>query len=372
MFLAPSDCLVGFPGLAARWSMALLVILPLHVSAAEGPGFPNVDRPGQLNTVLSSVNTTNGASGSKAISAVMMHRGYLFAPLSADHGGGQGDGALSVYDISNPSSPLRVFDTRNFSSIFHSASSVHYLGDSAENHSPVMAGNVMLVSEKRFGSAGFSLLDVSNLYDENPATLPQIIGRYSFPNVTSPAGYDGYSFSPAMQGSRYVFAPTGANGLHVVDTTDPAKPVQLAYRNVSQLSNLTLRAGVVIGNLLILSSSTFPTQFDGKVLLLDISDPANPTQIAAPFDVRIGYQGFVYGSHFFGAQDGALESYNFAAPANITKTTYNLAAGATLTNTEYGFGKDGFAFIGHYPGATNRLAIRSPAQVAISTRSRPM
>ncbi len=220
----------------------------------------------------------------------------------------------------------------------------------------------MLVSEKRVGSAGIALLDVANLYDENPATIPQIVGRYSFPNVTSPSNYDGYSFAPAMQGARYVFAPTGANGLHVVDTTNPASPVQLAYRNVSQLSNLTLRAAVTIGNLLVLSSSTFPT-FDGKVLLLDISDPANPTQIAAPFDVRIGYQGFVYGSHFFGAQDGALESYNFANPANIVKTTYNANAGTTLSNPEYGFGKDGFAFIGHYPGATKWDLAQSPAPV---------
>lgn len=340
--------------------VSLLAILSLSATAADGPGFPNIDRPGQQNTVLSSLNTTNGASGSKAISAVMMHRGYLFAPLGADHGGGQGSGALAAYNISNPSIPLRIFDSRDFSSVFHSASSVHYLGNSAENHSPIMAGNLMLVSEKRVGSAGFALLDVSNLYDEVPATVPQIVGRYSFPNVTSPSNYDGYSFAPAMQGARYVFAPTGANGLHVVDTTNPANPVQLAYRNVSQLSNLTLRAAVTIGNLLVLSSSTFPT-FNGKVLLLDISDPANPTQIAAPFDVRIGYQGYVYGSHFFGAQDGALESYDFANPANIVKTTYNANAGTTLSNPEYGFGKDGYAFIGHYPGATKWDLSQSPA-----------
>ncbi len=346
-----------------RWPM-LMAIVSLPASAAEGPGFANIDRPGQLNTVLSSIDTTHGSGtgigSSRALSALMMHRGYLFAPLGADHGGGRGDGALAAYNISNPSSPLRIFDSRDFSTVFHDASSLHYLGDSAETHSPIMAGNVMLISEIRVDSAGFSLLDVSNLYDEDPATIPQIIGRYSFPNVTNPSNYDGYSFSPAMQGSRYVFAPTGSNGLHVVDTTNPASPVQLAYRNVSQLSNLTLRSGVTIGNLLVLSSSTFPT-FDGKVLLLDISDPANPTQIAAPFNVRIGYQGYVYGSRFFGAQDGALESYDFANPTNIVKTTYNVNAGNSLTNPEYGFGKDGFAFIGHYPGATKWDLSQSPA-----------
>ncbi len=336
------------------WLWALwLAALSLPVGAADGPGFPNIDRPGQVNSVLSSVNT------GKAVSAVMMHRGYLFVPMGADHGGGKGAGAFSFYDLSDPANPLAIFDSRDYPALFQISSSLHYAGDFAEYHSPVASGNLFLMSETRPSSAGFSILDVSNLYDSDPGTLPQVIGRYSFPNVTSPTNYDGYSFAPAWQGSRYVFAPTGANGLYIVDTTNPASPTLLAHRTRAQLSNQTLRAGVVIGNLLVLSPSAVAIA-NGRVLLFDVSDPANPTQIGS-FTTPIGYQGFIYGSEFFGAADGTLDSYDFTNPASPVRKIYTTTAGATLDRPEYGFGKDGFLFLGHYPGMTKWDMAQNPA-----------
>jgi len=321
--------------------------------------------PAQVGTILSQNNTTygngSGINASKAVSSTTMHRGYLFVPLGADHGGGAGAGAFAFYDVSDPANIVSVFDSRSNPGKYHTSGLQNYVGDWAEIHTMSVQGDRFIISEKRPNSAGFCIFDVSNLYDNDPATEPEIIGRYSFPGVTSPTNYDGYSFSLCAQGSKYVYAPTGANGLYVVDISNPASPTLVKHMMKSELSNLTLRAGICIGNWLVLATSTFPA-FDGSFVVMDISDPANPSQIGRQDNIRIGYQGFLYGSRFFGAApDGALDSYDFSDPANITRTVHNANAAASFTNAEYGFVVDNQAFIGHYPGMTKWDLNQSPA-----------
>jgi DNA-binding beta-propeller fold protein YncE/mono/diheme cytochrome c family protein len=150
----------------------------------------------------------------------------------------------------------------------------------------------------------------------------------------------------------------GSGGLHVIDTTDFNNPVRIGYRTRSQLANLTLRAGVVIGNLLILSTSAVESSF--QALILDISDPANPQQIGS-FNGPLGYQGFVYGSSFYGGGN-PLQRHDFSDPANVVTTT--LASGSALNlldRPEYGFGQDQYLFLGHYPGSTKWLLTNNTA-----------
>ncbi|RYD39318.1 MAG: hypothetical protein EOP85_16155, partial [Verrucomicrobiaceae bacterium] len=65
-----------------------LAAFSLPLTGAEGPGIPNVAyTAGQVGSNLSRLDP------GKAVSMMAMHRGYLFVPLSADHGGGQGAGA---------------------------------------------------------------------------------------------------------------------------------------------------------------------------------------------------------------------------------------------------------------------------------------
>jgi hypothetical protein len=338
-------CLPGFCRPVGILAVFLAVVANNPVSnAADGPGFPNVDYPQAWQGRMLLTNNTG-----KAISGVAMHRGYLMVPMGADHGGGMGAGAIAFYNISNIANPQPVFDSRDFPAIYHTAGLTHYVGDFAEAHHISVSGNYVLCSERSPGSGGFSILDVSNVYDEDPNTRPIIVCRFVFPNGAAPSNYDVYSFAPAWQGSRFVFAPTGSGGLEVIDTGNFNNPIRLKHLTRSELANLTLRAGVVIGNLLILSTSAVESTFQG--LILDISDPANPQQLGN-FGGALGYQGFVYGSSFYGGGN-PLQRHDFTDPANVITTT--LASGAALSvldRPEYVFGQDEYLFVGHYPGST--------------------
>ncbi len=337
-----------------RVTVLLFAASAIHFSvAADGPGFPNVDYPQAWQGRMLLTNNTG-----KAISGVAMHRGYLMVPLGADHGGGQGAGAMAFYNVSNLANPVAVFDTRDFPAVYHTAGLTNYVGDFAEAHHISVSGNYVLCSERSPSSGGFSILDVSNLYDADPNTRPVIVCRFIFPNGSAPSNYDVYSFAPAWQGSRFVFAPTGSGGLEVIDTADFNNPIRLKHLTRSELANLTLRAGVVIGNLLILSTSAVEPTF--QALILDISDPANPQQLGN-FGGALGYQGFVYGSSFYGGGN-PLQRHDFSNPANVITTT--LASGSALSlldRPEYAFGQDEYLFVGHYPGSTKWLLTNDTA-----------
>lgn len=305
----------------------------------------------------------------KAVSSVIMHNNYLFVPLGADHGGGQGDGAFAFYDISNPNTVTPVFRSLDYPNTYHNSNNQNYVGDLAEIHSlPVIRdGNYMVLSERRNGSAGFSIMNVTGF----PSQQPQIVSRFSFPGVTSPSNYDGYSFSLACQGSKYVFAPTGSNGLFIVDISNPQNPTLVRHMTQSELGNQILRAAVVIGDLLILTPGAVGV--NQPVMFLDITDAANPSIINTTQNIPIGYQPFVYGSELFGAADGNIVGYDFSDPSNITTTTYNTVAANYLTNPEYGFGQDGHLFIGHYPGLTkwNKSAATNAGPVVTLSPTNP-
>ncbi len=312
----------------------------LPAVAAEGPGIPNVPyTPEQVGTIVSMIDP------GKAVSALALHRGYMFVPLSADHGGGQGAGAFAFYDVSDPANPVNVFDSRDDNERYHTAGEQDYVGDWAEQHHLSTSGDLFMIAERRDGSAGFCIFDASPLYDGDSDTKPEIVSRYSFPGVTNPSNYDGFSFAPGWQGSRYLFAPTGAQGLYVIDTSDIANPFQLAHVSRAALGNLTLRAAWPIGNILIMCEAATQNEFQARVF--DISNPATPVQIGA-FGGPFGYHGFVYGSSFYNAAS-PLAGYDFSDPSNIGET---ILATPEFDRPEYGFGKDGDIFVGHYPGGT--------------------
>jgi hypothetical protein len=246
--------------------LALLCLGITILPAAEGPGIPNIAySPARSGEILSIVNTQ------KAISGTAMHRGYLFVPLGADHGGGVGSGAFAFYDVSNPSAPVNIFDSRNFASIYHNSATLDFVGNWAELHHLPISDSLMAVSEKRSGSAGFSIFDMAPLYDDDPQTRPRTISRYSYPGVTNPSNYDGYSFALGWQGKRYVYSPTGTNGLFVIDTTNLSSPTQLAYRSRSQLGNLSLRQAIPIGNHLILTTTAVESTFNAIIMSVENS-----------------------------------------------------------------------------------------------------
>ncbi|MGL5018642.1 MAG: hypothetical protein ACRDBP_10930, partial [Luteolibacter sp.] len=250
-------------------TLLLLATVALPLAAAEGPGIPNVAyTQQQVGMSLSRIDP------GKAVSAVVMHRGYMFVPLGADHGGGQGTGAFAFYDVSSPANPVNVFDSRNDPARYHTPGGTDYVGDWAEAHHVPTSGDWFLISERRDGSAGYCIFDVAPFFDNDPNTHPRVISRFSFSGVTSPSNYDGFSFAPGWQGTRYLYAPTGAQGLYVIDTANLSSPSQIARLSRAALGNVTMRAAWPIGNMLILAEVGIQSQFQARIY--DISNPANP------------------------------------------------------------------------------------------------
>ncbi len=317
------------------------------VNAITGPGLSSENYPASAVGTLLSENDTNG----KAVSAVAMHNGYLFVPMGADHGGGRGDGAFAFYDVSNQRAIKKIIDSRDFPSKYHNTGSFHYVGNWGEVHSIPVTDNLFVIPETSGTDAGIAIFDTSKLFDNDPNSTPDIIGRYKFPGVTNPTNYDGLTFAHAMKGGRYVYCPTGTNGLYVVDILDPTKPTLVKQIPKSSLSNVHARSAFIMGDLLVLTEVENAVNKD-KMLLMNITDPANPVTLGMKNDFNLGYQGFMYGDEVFGISDEGIYSYNISNPANVTIKTYTTDPKNELDRPEYGFGQDDFLFVGHYPGLT--------------------
>jgi len=325
-------------------------------SSRVGPGIPSIDFS---NNDVGRILSQNRVG--KAISGVVMHNGYLLAPMGADHGGGGGNGAFAIFDISDPTTPNLLLDSRSDRERYHRSGRLDYVGDWAEIHSLPISDNKMIISEKANRAGGFVIFDMG----EFPEQLPHTISRVRFPDVNNANNYNGYSFSLALLGDRYVYAPTGTNGLFIYDIQDPANPLLLRHMTGDQLGSQTQRSAVIIGHWLILSPAI--VRANGNVVIFDISDPINPTAIGS-FDAQLGYQGWVCGSEFFTGADGPLVSYDFQDPANIQRKVYNNNAQDSLRNPEYGFCQDQNVFIGHYPGLT-KWNLSAPNAPLVATAS---
>ena len=322
--------------------------------------FNKAYKPDDMGVPLSWINTE------AALSGVALHRGLVFAPLGYDHGGGMGLGAFALYNIDDPANPVSVFDSRDYPQLYHLEGGEHYVGDFAEAHAIAFSGDLVLMSERRPNSAGFSILDLGPLFDDDPESKPRIVSRFSYPGVGIPTNYEGYSFSPAWAGGRYVYAPTGSHGLYIIDTQDLRAPFLVAHLPKSQLYNQAVHSAVALGDLLILSPTAVAVNNE-YVVFVDVSNPAQPKLINKHL-VSIGYQGFVYGSKFYGGgtrvenQPSKLISYDFSDPENISEQL--LAETTLLKKPEYGFLKDDDLFIGHYPGLIKWKIDNNKASVA--------
>ena len=292
----------------------------------------------------------------KAVSSVAYHRGLLIVPLSFDFGGGIGDGALIAYNVDDPRNPVEVFDTRNHAELYHDdPDSQHYIGDIGEKHGLYFHGDHVLLSDRGTSRNGFIILDLGPLYDDDPKTLPQVVSRYYFPGVEKSTVYDGFTFSPAWVGGKYVYAPTGSTGLFIIDTSDLSAPRLLSHLTKKDLYNQVLRSANAIGDLLVLSPAAIASS-KGDMVLVDVSDPAKPNLINR-HKIKIGYQGILYGSKFYNggfsgeknlSKTSELISYDLADPNNIVESL--MGTTEALKKPEYIFMRDDGMYIGHYPG----------------------
>ena len=313
------------------------------------PPFNKQYKKEELGTVLSYIDCGKG------LSAVSFHKGLLLAPMSFDFGGGLGDGAFVAYNVDDPKKPISVFDSREYPKRYHNRKSEHYLGDIAEIHGMYFHNDMVMLTERGPNRNGVMFLDLSPLYDNDAKTLPKIVSRFYFPDVQKSTVYDGFSFAPVWAGGRYVYAPTGSNGLYIIDTKDIKKPKLLAHLRKDQLYNQTLRSANAIGDLLILSPAAIASE-KLDLVFIDVSNPANPSLINR-HNIKVGYQGMVYGSRYYNgafaaargtAKKSEIIAYDFADVHNIK--TIHLGTTEKLLKAEYLYIQDDNLFIGHYPG----------------------
>lgn len=325
---------------------------PLDSTTAYKAPFNKQFDKDQAGKILSWIDT------GKAVSAVAFHKGLLITPVSFDFGGGLGDGALIAYNVDDPEDPKSVFDSRNYPQIYHNnEDDLNYLGDIGELHTLYFHKDYLYLTDRGKSRNGFFIIDLSPLYDDDPESLPIVVSRYYFPGVEKSTVYDGFSFSPAWVGGRYVYAPTGSTGLFIIDTSDLEKPRLLAHLTKEQLFNQTLRSAHAIGDMLVLTPAAIAST-NADLVLLDVSNPAKPNLLNR-HRIKVGYQGILYGSLFYnGAFAGnrgtdkfhEIIAYDIADPNNIK--TIHLGKTDKLFRTEYIYVQDDDLFIGHYPGLT--------------------
>ncbi len=322
--------------------------LPYNNGKVHAP-FNKQYKPEELGKVLSWIDCGKG------LSAVSYHKGLMIAPMSFDFGGGLGDGAVVAYNVDDPKNPISFFDSRDYKKKYHDENSPDYLGDISENHGMYFHEDKVLLAEKGLGKAGFLILDLGPLYDNDKKTLPKVVCRYVFPDVQETTVYDGFSFAPAWAGGRYVYAPTGSNGVYIVDTQNLEEPKLVSHLTKSQLYNQTLRAANPIGDLLVLSPAAIAST-TADLVFIDVSNPEFPSLLNR-HTIKIGYQGIVYGTKFYnGAYSGnrgkdkvsEVLAYDFKDVNNIKNI--ELGKVESLIKAEYLYVKDKELYIGHYPG----------------------
>ncbi|WP_166461105.1 Ig-like domain-containing protein [Flavicella sediminum] len=295
----------------------------------------------------------------RAVGAVGYHKGLLIAPLSFDFGGGMGAGCLAAYNVDDPTSPKKVFDSRNFPNVYHKKGGVDYLGDLGEIHALQFHKDMVLLSDRGDEWNGFVIVDLSGLYDQDPKTNPKVVSRYRFPDIEKSTIYDGFSFSPVWAGGKYVYAPTGSWGFFIIDTGDLKNPKLLAHLTKEQLYDQTLRSVHAIGDLLVLSPAAVRSK-KGKLVFVDVSNPSKPNLLNShPF--KTGYQGTLYGNRFYNSgftrKDGVgkdsltdIIAYDFSDVMHIKEIV--MCTTNKLDKSEYMYLQDDNMFIGDYNGLT--------------------
>ena len=185
---------------------------------------------------------------------VTMYDGYLLMPAAPEFG----RGGLTLWDLSEPCSPVRVgygaSDTMR---------ETHAIGFSS------LGGKWAVVDQLgaavRVGRSGIQFWDLSD------STAPVAVADLELPGSNYPDAYARITLSVFWQ-PPYVYVGGADNGIYIVDAADPRNPFLLTRYAVEP----TMRVGQVqvIGDLLVATTAE-----GARTVLLDVSDPTDPQPI---------------------------------------------------------------------------------------------
>lgn len=264
---------------------------------------------------------------------VVPYRGHLVMPWVPEWG----RGGLSFFDMSDPCAPIQA--GWGYSESMRES---HALGFAMLPEGDDNAGEWMVAT----GVLGIEFWDVSDV------TAPASVSYLQLPGIFYPDAYALVVLSVFWQ-YPYVYVAGADNGIYVVDATDPRDPVLLTQYTPEP----GLRAGGVfaMGNLLMVSSAE-----QTETLLLDISDPAAPQPIPggrfesvdAAGEGKEAYHANLTGDWALYARKeggGGVMVMDISDPTNPTYAgDYLMESG----NGGYVFYDEGFAFVGESHFAT--------------------
>jgi hypothetical protein len=248
-----------------------------------------------------------------------------------------GRGGLSFFDMADPCAPVQA--GWGYSDDMRES---HAIGFATLPEGDPNAGEWMVAT----GVLGVEFWDVSDV------TAPAAVSYLQLPGVFYPDAYALVVLSVFWQ-YPYVFVAGADNGVYVVDATDPREPVLITQYTPEP----GLRAGGVfaIGDLLMVSSAE-----QTETILLDISDPAAPQPIpGGRFESLDGNGEGKEAYHANIAGDWALyarkEGGGGVMVMDISDPTNPTYVGDFLNepgNGGYVFYDEGFAFVGESHFAT--------------------
>jgi YVTN family beta-propeller protein len=313
----------------ALFDAAVAWALGSGTGGTSGPGLPKITFnasqvfTGELSRIIPPAGMSHGRA--------CMVDGYFFLPYFKDQA--PGGGGIDVYNLSNPSSPVRLLRKQDSSTA--SIREPHGFGFSYHN------GQRLWICQ---AINGIDIWDLTNVL--NPVRIKNL----ALSGITNGVDYAGVWWCSLQ--APYVYVSGNNSGLYIINMSDPANPTVVKNIPISQLGGFSIGANQVIGNMLILASnaqsSISASQFGGRYTFMDIADPANPVMIktyGASGNFPNGYASLANGNKLLiGGVSDNFQMLNIADPANVTLTTLLSVPGAPggYVNVQDNFAFSGF------------------------------
>lgn len=284
---------------------------------------------------------------------VAPYRGHLVMPWSPEFAG---HGGISLFDMADPCNPVKVGEGTDAQIRETHAIGMIHLPDDDEHAGDWAFVNGLLSALEPGGIQTWDLSDPTTPAPVSTTTLPDVY--YAFD------AYARISLSVFLQ-YPYLYVAGADNGIYVLDVTNPAEP-ELIARHVFEP---VLRAGGVfaMGNRLLVTSAE-----GAQSAVLDISDPHAPSLWpGSPFEsvdrdgvARDAYHGNLVGDWALYARKedgGGVMMMDISNPANPTFVGDLPVAG---DGGGYVFYDEGFLFVGG-SNAARVIDARDPTAMSL-------
>lgn len=287
---------------------ALVFLVAIVVGVAPASELPNLAYdPGEVGQVIGRIHSDNGllpSDGSTVmgINQVLFYKGHMLAPIArnaARRGSGSTRGAMSVFDISNPRSPQRVFWRQD-----------NLTNEIREAHGHVLSsGDIWCINAIN----GVQFWNVAD--PRNPVLLSDM-------RVNGMSGTDTYGRTGWWVAGQHPYYYLGAvqSGLAIIDASNPSSPTLTRMVSSSTFNMSHVGSVHLMGNLLILGSAGGGHQGGStrRIAVADISDPVNPVLLDSRASLG-NYSAGVYGTHIT-SQDhgGQMQIWDMSDPSDLT------------------------------------------------------